>query len=501
MTIYVGSFTILEADTSKQITGVGFEPTAILFWHMNNNRNAVGSWDANLVPAGGVGFGFTTADEQACYTNAIQGDVDNHPSARIYNQNYCFMRAYNDQYTGYGGEVNVWGAIDGAISLSSFDTDGFTVTVDVDFAADCKIMFMAIQAPNAAIIHINRPASIGNQAYTGVGFQPDCLFSIHGYMASGSTKQSDSRGGIGFSDGSNDACFDVYDGHGLGAVDSKISFNTSEFINMAIANRASVYAFDGDGFTLNWLEVAGTDYPISVLCLGGVEAYVGTIQTSTGGSNIVETGVGFEPEGLFMMGSYYGQAAQDAWVDSYGTAWGGTSSPTTRACMGYEIRDGTSVDSDCTEWAYEDAVMVYCYDQALISKMDLVGFDPDGFTVVMDDVDTAARDVAYIALRIIVTDYRARLTRYLHNTYQSRKAGRPIFRDVLGRDVPSQQLEVDSWIFSGGAGFPTPVKYENQLEDPFTFYSESISGGGQRVRIETSRESFFKSIMRRLARS
>ena len=498
MTIASGTFTIADADTSKAVTGVGFEPSAIIFFHPNSDTVTMGLWAANDVQAGGLGFGFAANDgNQACYTNAIYGGVDSHASHRIYNQDYCFMRAYNDQYSGWG-EVSVWGKIDGALSVASYDADGFTLTVEVDFAKDCRVFYIAFQAPNAAITHIVDGGSTGNQAYTGVGFEPDALFSLHGYMTSGTTKTADSRGGIGFTDGVNSACMEVFDDSGLGAVDSKTSWNTTEFINHGIANRAQIVSFDSDGFTLNWIEVSGSAYPTSVLCLGGVDAYVGNIQTSTGGTNVAETGVGFEPHGVILLGSYYAKAAVNTWVDGLGVAFGFAATPTDRRTFGYDLRDGSTGYSDVTEWIYDDSMYTVGFNQSIISKIDLVSMDSDGFTFVMDTVDSSARDVAYIAIRIVTTDYRERLVKYLHNTYQSRRLGKTVFRDLIGRDVPPHQLEVDNFAFSGGMLFPTPVKYENLLENPNTYYFESLKPSEKRVVVETDRESFFESIMRKL---
>ena len=118
----------------------------------------------------------------------------------------------------------------------------------------------------------------------------------------------------------------------------------------------------------------------------------------------------------------------------------------------------------------------------------------------MDDADPAAKFFGYIAIGPPITEFRESLVEYQHNSYQSRKAGRPIFHQRGGREVRLEQIQVDNWVFSGGAGFPSPTKYENLLEDPNVFYIESLGVSEGQAEVQTDREGFFESIMRRLGR-
>jgi hypothetical protein len=127
-------------------------------------------------------------------------------------------------------------------------------------------------------------------------------------------------------------------------------------------------------------------------------------------------------------------------------------------------------------------------------------FAADDITLTMDDADNQQSFFFYIAIGPPIVDYRARLVRYLHNTYMSRRAGRPIIRDTLGRELPPEQVEIDNWIFSGGFSYPTPVKYDNLLEDPNTFYAETIDVVEGRLSIGTDRESFLETLIRKMGR-
>jgi hypothetical protein len=101
----------------------------------------------------------------------------------------------------------------------------------------------------------------------------------------------------------------------------------------------------------------------------------------------------------------------------------------------------------------------------------------------------------------IASSGRTRIVKYLHNTYMSRKAGRPVILDVLGRDVPLEQIEFDNWISTDGPFFPTAKKYASTVEDPATAYIEGLRIRGERATIETVKEAMFVSILNRLSRS
>ena len=116
-------------------------------------------------------------------------------------------------------------------------------------------------------------------------------------------------------------------------------------------------------------------------------------------------------------------------------------------------------------------------------------------------VDNAlsGRNIAIIGIPIrpSVSD-RKRLVKYIYNTLVSRRVGRPIILDALGRDIPLEQIEVDNWMYSYGGLFPTTNKYSSLVEDPSARYIEAIKARGAKATIETARETMIEGLMRRL---
>jgi len=95
---------------------------------------------------------------------------------------------------------------------------------------------------------------------------------------------------------------------------------------------------------------------------------------------------------------------------------------------------------------------------------------------------------------------RGRVVKYLHNTFVSGNAGDVVVLDVLGRQVPVEQIEFDNWMRTDGPFFPTSRKFSSTVEDPATAYVESLRVSRGRATIETAKESLFESLFRRLGR-
>jgi len=119
-------------------------------------------------------------------------------------------------------------------------------------------------------------------------------------------------------------------------------------------------------------------------------------------------------------------------------------------------------------------------------------------TVSMDWTFGSSNDTAQVGVSLKPSAGRSRVVKYLHNTYMSRLAGMPVVLDVLGRQVPTEQIEFDSWMRVDGPFFPTSRKFSSTVEDPGTTYIESIRTSRGKVTIETAKESLLESLLRRL---
>jgi hypothetical protein len=112
-----------------------------------------------------------------------------------------------------------------------------------------------------------------------------------------------------------------------------------------------------------------------------------------------------------------------------------------------------------------------------------------------------ADEWSIVAVPLLPFAGRARIVKYLHNTFMSRAAGKTLVLDILGRDVPVEQIEFDNWIRTDGPFLPSTRRYSSTVEDPAIAYVEGLRIRGERATIETVKEAMFVSILNRLSRS
>ena len=77
------------------------------------------------------------------------------------------LRCYTDAAT-----------LDGIADFKSMDADGFTLTIDDQFAQDYRICYLALGGDDLTNVFIGNkafPEATGNYDVTGVGFQPDAV--------------------------------------------------------------------------------------------------------------------------------------------------------------------------------------------------------------------------------------------------------------------------------------------------------------------------------------
>jgi hypothetical protein len=128
--------------------------------------------------------------------------------------------------------------------------------------------------------------------------------------------------------------------------------------------------------------------------------------------------------------------------------------------------------------------------------------EPGAASVTMSYAVVPDTDLGYFAQAIKpAPEARRRLVKYLHNSDVSRQADRPVVHDVLGRDVPPEQIQPEQWMYTDGPYFLTSDKPASLISDPRAQYIESIGVRGDQVDIVTVRESLLEGLLQRLSRS
>jgi hypothetical protein len=166
--------------------------------------------------------------------------------------------------------------------------------------------------------------------------------------------------------------------------------------------RAELSSFSAAGFTVNWLERTVSSR-VTYLAWRGGNFVVGDLLTQTDTTtDIVESGFGFQPNGIVFFSGGNAAATADAALGVH-DEWsiGAASSTTNRHAQAATSRDGntnmfaqTFIRQDASPAVY---INVDPTSDAIEGLMDLKSIDSDGFTAIMDDADPVQAFVWYIA--------------------------------------------------------------------------------------------------------
>jgi hypothetical protein len=371
MSTKFGSFSVPTSavGTTIPLTGFGFTPKAILFWWCGIN-SAV---DAHLESVSTVtqGYGFATSPSSRCVgaTYNYQG--------KLQRQDACITRMATSS------------TIDGLVDIQSFDADGVTLVIDDQFTTGIRVHYLAIgNIPNAAIGAFQNPTAVGMQDITGLSFKPDCVMILGlrdenapphvaasgGQRAFGVAVSAAQQATLTWSSSPSSSCRrgEVIYGHQAGGAPDR---------------RASLDSFLANGFRLNWAETGATQHYFFYLALQGKYGIIDfTSKTDT--ASFAVTGLGFRPEGLLVASISKGETAADT-SETTEMFWsfGGASGPADRGAMYGFSYQFYGVEHD---EMYVHPVGNPSGTGNPTALMDLLSFDTDGFTAIMDDAENSA---------------------------------------------------------------------------------------------------------------
>lgn len=378
LSCFVGSFTVPAATGNQSTTGVGFQPKAILFFGNRRSSDAAtqnGAANADMPHFIGMATSSSSRGVVDC-----QDDYSSVASAAPTGTQCIRLR-------------NAAGTVQYAADFVSMDADGFTVNWATANATAYVINYMAFggtDLTNVAVKSFSSATSTGNQATTGVGFQPDALVLVGsetvygvGCVALGFVSGTSARGGLG----------NAYDG-GLSQYQRTVkAYAVPRGSSTTVGLEADLTSFDSDGFTLNWGTVQAAGRTIYALCFKGgqFKSYSFTQKTSTGSQGY--TGVGFQPTGVLMGGTLRaaGTTVTTARLALYVGAGSGSSA---RGAINY-LNGGTGVAE-----LIRTKIYTARQDNAtptLNAAADLTSLDADGFTLNYSTADATAREVLAMA--------------------------------------------------------------------------------------------------------
>lgn len=406
---FVGAFNIGTGSGSLSVTGVGFQGACAIFWWTgqtsSTNRVGDGVTGAGSRLVKGMGFAIGTTpstDQRAVSSSSVDGSANADTGSCAIAGVIC---------TDDGGPSGGAAAFTGKATLSSFDSDGFTLNRTDAFPTDMRVGFMILggsDLTDMAIEDISEPAATGTQSYVlSPAFQPDFLLFV-GHQLTGAVDVAtaqDSGLMIGWAKGTAAGDQGVCVGNsddGVSTMDTDgyaLSGECIAHITIAGGNpnaRAAVNAINSDGFDLNWIARATTNRKVYALALKGPLFAVGELSSSvTLNADLAASGFGFQPSAAMFVG--HGQVESTAGTSQGGDRMsiGAFDENSNEHCQVFHDRNGLG-NANIDAILRTDAVWADIGATAVVDALaGLQSIDSDGFTLNQDDAAGAASRIGY----------------------------------------------------------------------------------------------------------
>jgi hypothetical protein len=384
---FVGSFVQPGSTGNQSVTGVGFQPKALIFFF-------------NYLPTDGStssyrqGWGLATSSSNRAAISSLSSDnFATSNGTRYHTDAACIV------FTDGSGSPNV------VADLVTMDSDGFTVNWSVVDAFLPVINYIALggsDLTNAYVKQFTSNTSTGNQSITGVGFRPDSIFTMATTQSGAPPAfQSIDVLDIGFAISSSSRA-------AIGVVGNRTSPGTAYSIQNTdavliggsnggvIFEEADLVSMDSDGFTVNWSTVNGTARYHYALCLKGGMFKVGSFNQATATGNQAITGVGFRPSGLVV--ASYGRVTNATLQQDTYISFGAAVSSSARGSTWFQQihnQNPTVIDSNLDRTKV--IKMMTAGTPTTEAVADYVSNDSDGFTINWTTADATAREILYFA--------------------------------------------------------------------------------------------------------
>lgn len=242
-----------DSTGDKSFSGVGFQPDAVLLG-ISDMGGALNRTNTNRAV---TAFGMADGAEEVCLTNAVDDGGTN-----------AYSRAYDGRVVSI---VNESGNEESQATLSSFDSDGFTLNFSDATTGEFNFFALSLKGPSIKIGKDAQPTSTGTKATSGVGFLPRGVLLSSIAQTSGTSIHSNCHRSFG--SGSNAlwtrAANGSTDKHSYAADDSILRFHSDT--GTSVDAVAELDSLDSDGFTLDWTTADSTEREFFYLALGDAD--------------------------------------------------------------------------------------------------------------------------------------------------------------------------------------------------------------------------------------
>ena len=374
--VKVGAFqkTTAAAPASQGVTGVGFTPKAVLFSTMGTTPQtsplAHVRWALGATSGASSSKAVAIRDRDSQATTSAQGYQDDKAVASL-----------NDTAAS---------TVDFAADLTSFNTDGFTLSFTTNDAVAREILYVAFGDTPAAepagtlskVGAFAKPNStLGHQQITGIGFRPKALIFWNGaHEATNGFNQcivmlgmtTGSSFGYAVSTASNNGVSPSNTARRMAAR----AMTWVDYDANTVVGECDIVSLDSDGFTLNWTLQNAAAYNINYIAIGGADV-TGAKVVKWNRENSV-TGVGFQPSlvlnasvGLASFSGASEAILSFGAMDKYGNQW----------ASAFRANDGVNPSDTRRAQRTDRARIILGTTDTILDSFSFLSMDPDGFSV------------------------------------------------------------------------------------------------------------------------
>lgn len=397
MACNVGSFSTGTgaASTTVAVTGVGFEPTFVLFWWSGRTDTTDAAGSANHR----FGYGAMSATERMCVVSqSVNGGASASSDA-------------GQRFDACVASMSTAGAFDGMLDFQSFDADGFTLVVDDAMPNSMRVHYMAFDSiTDVDLGFFVEPATATTQDIN-IGWTPSgddtAVFFMHhaNNTADPPTSSTDSRRSLGVCAGATPTnyCWGGGSDDGAATMQSLSYCRGGECVvgfegGATVSNqRAAVTAWITNGFRLTWNEVTGNNVRrVFYAALRGGKWFAGDFLSQTNTTEFSETGVGFQPIGGFFVSQCVAENAEDTPTDDDQGSLGAVDTALNQRSMSLIDEDNTANAEVATAVEHDEFYTRLDTAMTKVGGCAINSWDADGFTAQMTDADPDQAFIWYL---------------------------------------------------------------------------------------------------------
>lgn len=409
-----GNFTKRTSTGSQAVTGLGFQPKAVVFyWTLQTTAGTSGATGQFW----GQGFATGASNERALSVwDEDQTAIGTTDSGRATYNNASIVMQGDD------------GAAAGVADLTSLDSDGFTLNWSTANSSPYIIYYYAFSqdiVTDATVNSFSLTTGTGNLSVTNAGFQPDFVMmmtagtTVHGSNAAeltysmGVATSSSAQWATG---GRADDAVDFSDTCSYQRTNAVIAYVGSA-VNCATTTEdalADFTQFTSNGFDINKSNAPSGAFDVFYLALKGPQFKVGNLTKPTTAQAQAVTGVGFRPVGLSLMS--WGQAASSSLTAESNFVLGTTSGIGVEGSIGAASNDNNDASSPGMRTATDKVVTaIEGNAETLTAETKFTRFDSDGFTIDWITADSIADQYLYWAIGVPLPAYTQSIYKWYSN--------------------------------------------------------------------------------------